>query len=169
MLKTFIRKLYLRYLYNTDQIKYAKTLGVRVGENCRLYNPRFGAEPYLIKIGDHVSATNVTFITHDGGVWVFRNEHPGWDIVKPIIIGNNVFIGYDVVILPGVTIGNNVVIGSRSVVANDIPDNVVYAGIPAKKIKPLDEYKRAIQNSIENTKNMTKLEKKKFYQNKFTV
>jgi maltose O-acetyltransferase len=51
-------------------------------------------------------------------------------------IGNNVFIGYRAMILPQVhQIGNNAVIGAGSVLANDVPDNEVWAGNPAKKIK----------------------------------
>ena len=55
----------------------------------------------------------------------------------PIIIGDNVWIGANVIINPGVTIGNNTVIGSGSVVTHDVPDNVVYAGNPAKHIKDI--------------------------------
>lgn len=50
------------------------------------------------------------------------------------------------IILPGVTIGNNVVIGAGAVVSKNIPDNSVAVGIPAKVIKPIDEYFQKIQN-----------------------
>jgi len=70
-------------------IRFARHIGVSVGENCRLINVSFSTEPYLIKIGNHVSATSVRFETHDGGVWCFRDEHPDLDIVRPITIGNN--------------------------------------------------------------------------------
>jgi maltose O-acetyltransferase len=53
----------------------------------------------------------------------------------PVIIGDNVWIGGGVIILPGVTIGNNVVIGAGSVVTKDIPDNVVAFGNPCKIIR----------------------------------
>lgn len=57
------------------------------------------------------------------------------EFAKPIKIGNNVWIGGGVNILSGVTVGNNVVIGAGAVVAKDIPDNCVVAGVPAKIIK----------------------------------
>lgn len=55
----------------------------------------------------------------------------------PVNIGNDVWIGGRVVILPGVTIGNNVVVAAGAVVTHDIPDNSVAAGLPAKVIKKL--------------------------------
>lgn len=54
---------------------------------------------------------------------------------KPVVIGDNVFIGAHSTILKGVTIGNNVVIGACSVVTKSIPDNQIWAGNPAKFIK----------------------------------
>ena len=56
---------------------------------------------------------------------------------EPVTIGDNVWIGGSVTILPGVTVGNNVTIGAGSVVTKDIPDNVVAVGTPCKVIKRL--------------------------------
>ena len=53
-------------------------------------------------------------------------------------IGNDVWIGGNVTILPGVTIGNNVVVAAGAVVTKDIPDNCVVAGVPARKIKDIE-------------------------------
>lgn len=53
----------------------------------------------------------------------------------PVVIGDHVWIGGDVIILPGVTIGNNVVIGAGSVVTKDIPDNVIAYGNPCKVVR----------------------------------
>jgi acetyltransferase-like isoleucine patch superfamily enzyme len=93
-------------------------------------------------MGDHVTITGgVRFVTHDGGVWVFREEHPEIDVIAPITLGNNVFVGLNTIIMPGVTIGSNVVIGAGSVVTRSIPSNTVAAGVPAKVIRPLDDYK----------------------------
>ena len=57
----------------------------------------------------------------------------------PINIGDNVWIGANVCILPGVTIGNNVVIGAGSVVNKDIPEGVIAAGNPCKVIRKITE------------------------------
>ncbi|MBU3840973.1 MAG: sugar O-acetyltransferase [Candidatus Ruminococcus intestinipullorum] len=62
--------------------------------------------------------------------------------VGKVTIGNDVWIGGNVVILPGVTIGNNVVIGAGSVVTKDIPDNMIAAGNPCRVIREITEEDR---------------------------
>ena len=66
---------------------------------------------------------------------VERNTRQEW--ARPVTIGNNVWIGGSVTILPGVTIGDNVSIGAGSVVVHDIPSNTVAVGNPCKVIKKL--------------------------------
>ena len=60
----------------------------------------------------------------------------------PVTIGDNVWIGGNSVILPGVTVGNNVVIGAGSIVAKDIPDNMIAAGNPCRIIREITEEDR---------------------------
>lgn len=146
-----------------DPIGHARKIGVQVGTDCRLIGVSFGSEPYLIKMGNHVSISWATFINHDGGVWVLGAKHPEIDVVKSITIGDNVFIGHGSIIMPGVTIGNNVVIGAGSVVTKDIPNGVVAAGVPAKAIKTLDEYEQGLLPNARNTKGLSAAEKKKYY------
>lgn len=66
-----------------------------------------------------------------------RRQHLG--IAKPITLGDDVWIGGNVTILPGVTIGNNVIIAAGAVVTKDIPDNCVAGGVPARILKPLED------------------------------
>ena len=124
---------------------YNKHLGVNFGNRVRILSfPRFGSEPYLISIGNNVTITRgVCFVNHDGGVALFRNEFPRLNVYGKIKIGNNVFIGINSVIMPNVTVGNNVVIGAGSIVNRDVPDNVVVAGVPAKIIKSIEDYKKS--------------------------
>ena len=65
-----------------------------------------------------------------------RRKHLG--VAKPVTIGNDVWLGGNVVVLPGVTIGNNVVVAAGAVVTKDVPDNCVFGGVPAKKIKDIE-------------------------------
>jgi acetyltransferase-like isoleucine patch superfamily enzyme len=69
-----------------------------------------------------------------------RNGTKGPEFGKPITIGEDCWLGGNVIILPGVTLGNGVVVGAGSVVAKDVPDHHVVAGNPARILKaiPLD-------------------------------
>lgn len=145
MLKRILFKIlvYKSNAYNVHKV-FTKYLGVSIGKNSRFTGKKisFGSEPYLITIGDNVTITpGVKFQTHDGGVALFRKEYPGLNVFGKITIGNNVFIGEDAMIMYGVTVGDNVVIGARSVVTKDVPSNTVVAGVPARMIKTLEEYK----------------------------
>ncbi len=147
-------------------IAYARWLGMTVGRDCMLLNVDFSSEPYLITLGDHVSATAVRFETHDEGVWVLRNKYSQLDIIKPIVIGNNVFIGYGAVIMPGITIGNNVVIGAHFIVTKDVTDGSVMVGIPTILIKNISDYTGIALMTVDDTKLMMLQQKKQYYTNK---
>ncbi len=58
-----------------------------------------------------------------------------WDRKGDIIIGNDVWIGYEAVIMSGVTIGDGAIIGARSVVTKDIPTYTIVGGVPARQIR----------------------------------
>ena len=148
LLKKIIEKIYIRYLRKNDQVKWARKIGVSVGNDCRLIDVSFSSEPYLVSIGNHVSATKVHFETHDGGLWVFRDKHPDWDIINKITIGDNVYLGFGCLILPGVVIENNVVVGANSVITKD-----------------LDEYYLSCKEKSFDTKKYSDEEKKTYYLN----
>ena len=71
-----------------------------------------------------------------------RRKHLG--VMRPVTIGNDVWIGGNCTILPGVTIGNNVVVAAGAVVTKDVPDNSLVGGVPAKLI-------RTLENDVEDT------------------
>ncbi len=125
------------------------------GENV-IIEPNFFCEyGYNIIIGDNFYANHnctildCTDIVFGDNVFVgpncgfyasaYPNEaelrNQGLEYARPIKIGNNVWIGGNVCVMPGVTIGDNVVIGGGSVVCEDIPSNVVAVGNPCKPIK----------------------------------
>lgn len=94
-----------------------------------------------VRIGDYVMIgpnSLITTVNHPISPKA-RRAHLG--IGKPVVIGNDVWIGGNVTILPGITIGNNVIVAAGAVVTKDIPDNCIFGGVPAKFI-------RAIENDI---------------------
>ena len=148
-----------------------KRRGGVIGKNCEIFpNVEFGSEPYLITIGNNVRITNgVRFVTHDGGMCVLRNREmlKNADLFGRIKIGNNVFIGWNTIILPNVKIGNNCIIGCGSVVTRDIPSNSVAAGCPARVIESIDEYYKKNKNKCDFTKDKSWKEKRDYLERKY--
>ncbi|SHG80933.1 acyltransferase [Chryseobacterium sp. OV279] len=81
-----------------------------------------------------------------------HNDHSLHDECGPIVIGNNVFVGTNSVILPGVQIGDNVVIGAGSIVAKNIPSNSIAVGNPCKVIKQKEPYIEDFTKTVFNRK-----------------
>lgn len=156
-----------------SKVKYLRGQGANIGDGTRLVCQvsSFGSEPYLISVGKKcLFSAGIHLITHDGGVKVlsdleyFKGER--MDIIAPIVIGDNVYIGTGVYVMPGVTIGNNVVIGAGAIVTRDIPDNSVAVEIPCRVIKSIDEYYRgAVEKArLHPTAQMPSDEKKAYFQ-----
>lgn len=95
-----------------------------------------------VKIGDNVLfAPNVSLYTVGHPLDPeLRNQE--WEQAHPITIGNNVCLGGNVVILPGVKIGDNVVVGAGSVVNKNIPPNSIVVGNPAKVLRQITQQDR---------------------------
>lgn len=149
MIKRIIRRIAILWGNKSweSKRKYLIKKGATIGEGTRLNCgvQAFGTEPYLITCGkDCLFAGGVSFVTHDGGIKVLNslNRFNGKKMSKfgQIKVGNNVYIGQNAMIMPGVSIGNNVVIGAGAIVTHSIPDNVVAVGIPARQKKSVDEY-----------------------------
>jgi maltose O-acetyltransferase len=90
-----------------------------------------------VEIGDHAML--------GPGIQIYTAAHPldaesrnqGWEITKPVTIGNSVWIGGSAILLPGVMIGERSVIGAGAVVTKDVPPDVVVAGNPARIIQEI--------------------------------
>ena len=140
--------------------------GVRIGKGVDIgKNVNFGSEPYLIEIADNVRiSSNVNLITHDGGLWTLRKMKllENADFFGKIIIEENVNIGMNATIMPGVKIGENSIVGLGAVVTKDVPSNTVVAGIPAKKIETIQEYYEKKKDKCDFTKNMNYKKKKEY-------
>ncbi len=115
--------------------KFLRLYGLKIGKGSEIFTTSFSTEPFLIEIGEHTVISNGTkFITHDGAVWTMEGRYPDIDVFGPIKIGDNTFVGVDVIIMPNTVIGSNCIIGAGSVVRGLIPDNSIVIGNPAKVI-----------------------------------
>lgn len=143
-IKTFVNKVLYRLglkqrpvLSKVDQWR---ARGVTIGEN---FDGPDSAIDYcfghLVTIGDNVTISGTTILAHDGSTKKFL----GYSKVAPVTIGDDVFIGYGCVILPGVTIGSKVIVGAGTIISRDIPDNVVVVrgtDAPYRVLCTFDEY-----------------------------
>ena len=95
-----------------------------------------------VRIGDNAQiAPNVSIYTAGHPIHP-DSRNSGYEYGIEVSIGDNVWIGGNAVIMPGVTIGNNAVIGAGSVVTRDIPDNVIAAGNPCRIIREITDSDR---------------------------
>ncbi|MBT1177152.1 acyltransferase [Bifidobacterium callimiconis] len=156
----------LRYFRGRDgNMEYCRKQGLKIGSGCEILNGwDFGSEPYLIEIGDNVRiASGVKFVTHDGGVWVLRHQYPELsdiDLFGKILIGSNVHIGFNAIIMPNVSIGNNCIIGCGAIVTHDIPDGSIVVGVPGRVIKTIEEYRTQHEAEFIHSKRLSAKEKR---------
>lgn len=145
-----------------EQTALIKEILGKCGEQVKVEAPFHCDYGYNIEVGENFYANYNLIILDVGKVWIGENVqiapnvaiytaghplHPvsrnsGYEYGIDITIGDNVWIGGNSCILPGVTIGNNVVIGAGSVVLSDIPDNMLAAGNPCRVIREIGESDR---------------------------
>ncbi len=134
----------------------------KTGENVTIESPFHCDYGYNIEVGENFFA-NYNLVILDVGkvriganaqiapnVSIYTAGHPihpdsrnsGYEYGIDITIGDNVWIGGNTCIMPGVTIGNNVVIGAGSVVTKDLPDNVIAVGNPCRIVREITEADR---------------------------
>ncbi|WP_084644395.1 acyltransferase [Microbacterium gubbeenense] len=142
MLKTAVGRVFTRFRRMAlGNERFARCSGVEIGTGCRILSNIVTTEPWLVSIGDRVTiSSEVSFVTHDGSGWLYRDDRGRRFRYAPIRIGNHVFIGTRATIMPGVSVGDNVVIGAGSLVTKSVPSGTVVAGVPARKIAPWEDY-----------------------------
>ena len=151
-------------IYDKTKTTYLRKKLKSCGETVHFQFPLTITNPNQVEIGNHVafaayvhiwgagsvtignrvmigSHTAITSITHD------YNEDIMYDksVLKPVVIGNDVWIGTHAVIMPGIRIGDGAVIGAGSIVTKDVEPLTIVAGIPAKFMK-----KRHLSSLVED-------------------
>ncbi len=106
-----------------------------MGERCAIQTNVVITDPAYTRLGHNVSLSGCTLFGHDGVVNMLRNAYGGeLDRVGRIDIRDNVFIGHQAIVMPGVTIGPDAVVAAGSVVTRDVLPGTVVGGVPAKPI-----------------------------------
>lgn len=131
-------------------VKYLKKIGIQIsgGGRPNYIDPSVhfdGVDYTLINLGTNdVISKEVLFLTHDYSIFralkYIGKENDGERIIKPITIGNNVFIGARCTLLPGTVIEDNVIVGACSVVKGKVKSGTIIAGNPAKPISSMEGY-----------------------------
>ena len=140
-----------------ERLAIAKELFGEIGEPCTIYpgfhcdngkHIRIGSHAFInynvsimdrgdVTLGDHVLLAPNVVITTSNHPLDPKMRRDSLGIASPVVIGDDVWIGANAVILPGVTLGNNVVVAAGAVVTKDVPDNTLVAGVPARKMRNL--------------------------------
>jgi maltose O-acetyltransferase len=118
-------------------VEELRARGAVIGENVYIGTRKIDTgHAFLIEIGNRVTISDARILTHDGST----KRELGRSRVGRVVIGDDVFVGADAILLPGVKVGSKVIIGAGAVVTHDIPDNSVAVGSPARVIMTYDEY-----------------------------
>jgi len=150
-----IKDYYLRL--TISGVDYARIKGAKVGENSRILTTALGSEPWLIEIGSNVTITSgARLLTHDGSAWLFKDELGRRYLYRKVIVGNDVFIGSNSIIMPGVTIEDQVIVAAGSVVTKSVPKGSIVGGNPAKIIGSFDSYEKRVLDTYVTEKKMDK-------------
>lgn len=164
MIKKILRILAMRYgLFPNLFRKFCKPNGYEyadflklhgnfysIGEKCSILIETNFTDPSYVRIGNNVHFSNCALIGHDGSIAMLNEAfNTKLDSVGKIDIKDNVFIGYQAVVLPGVTIGPNSIVAAGAVVTKDVKEGEIVAGVPAHCIGLVDELVDKLQSKTE--------------------
>ena len=111
-----------------------------MGEHCCIQSNVVFTDPGHVRLGDNVHLTGCTIFGHDGAVAMLKRARGlRLDKVGGVDIGDNVFVGHQAIIMPGVVIGGDAIIAAGAVVTRDVAPGSIVGGVPARVIGAVDE------------------------------
>lgn len=126
---------------------YARKKGVSFGRGCRFYITYWGSEPFLITIGNNVTiAAGAQILTHDGATWLVRDGGLRYQHFAPVTIQDDVFVGANAIILPGVTVGKSAIIAAGAIVTRNVSPGTIVGGNPAQSIGDFQSYAQKVRS-----------------------
>lgn len=156
-----LKSLYLEIIRLISPVKYARLIGVNLGQNCLVYRSvEWPSEPYLVTIGNSVQLTRGVAIHTHGGGHVVRRIVPDFDTFGKVEIEDWAYVGAHSQIMPGVTIGEGAMVAAGSVVTKSVPKGMVVGGNPAKIICSVNDYLERNMRYNVLTKGLNEDEKK---------
>ena len=120
-----------------------------MGDGCCIQQNVTFTDPSYVRLGSNVHLTGCTIFGHDGSVNMIKR---GWnaavDRVGKVDIRDNVFVGHQAIIAPGVTIGPNAIVAAGAVVTRDVPPGSIVSGVPAKQIGSIEAHIEKLQAAM---------------------
>jgi acetyltransferase-like isoleucine patch superfamily enzyme len=121
-----------------------------MGDGCVIQMNVCITDPAYVRLGNNVHLTGCTLFGHDGAVSMLKQAYGvRLDKVGKIDIGDNVFVGHQAIIMPGVTIGPDAIVAAGAVVTRDVPPGSIVGGVPARVIGSVQEILTRLQSETQ--------------------
>lgn len=147
--------LYLRYCYprNDEYAEFLRRHGRlhAMGRHCLINRDVRITDPEYVRLGNNICLSSCTLVGHDGSIAVLNRAYSkNLEAVGKIDIKDNVFVGFGVIVLPGVSIGPNAIVAAGAVVTRDVDEGHIVAGVPARSIGSVDDYVKSLEEKTRN-------------------